>query len=63
MQPHRKRFAIAEQLDLFRPQPVRLQWEALPNGVKKQVATLLAQLIVDTALRHLPSDQKELIDE
>lgn len=63
MQPHQKRFAILKQRDLFRPEPIRPEWETLPAGVKRQAAALLAQLIVDIVLSRSSSDQKELIDE
>lgn len=61
MQRHKKR--ILQQRDLFRPVPLQPQWEAFPSRVKEQVASLLAQLIVDIALSRPSSDQKELIDE
>ena len=63
MQPHKKRSAILEQLNLFRPKPTRPKWESLPTRTKKHVTSLLAQLIVDNALTRASSDQKELIDE
>lgn len=63
MQPHKKRRAILEQRELFRPKPVRPQWETLPPGVKSQAIALLAQLVVDIISSRPLSDQTELIDE
>jgi len=50
MQPHKKRFATLEQLDLSRSKPTGPKWESLPRGIKKQVTILLAQLIVENIL-------------
>ncbi len=53
-----------DQLDLFRPKANRPQWKSLSPKTKRQVTTLLAQLIAEFVRDQTqPKDQKESIDE
>ena len=54
----------ADQLDLFRPVPVRPTWRTLPPEATQRARQLLARLLQEHRARHRPpQSEKEASDE
>jgi hypothetical protein len=51
------------QLDLFRPQPSRPRWKALPQEVRQQVLPMLVRLLKEHVAQPACDGRKGVSDE
>jgi hypothetical protein len=55
---------LQEQLSLFEPPRVRPRWQDLPCAIRRDVVALMAQMLREHWMRHLPAAKgKEAADE